>query len=265
MLKEVVKNLFDNFIINILDPKSKAPIPVPPAQSGMTHFWQAWNPNNNLSNIPAPDSAINQFIETINGLVSSQPTPSLQPIFKTNVFRSQPSIRFDGADDWLRHTQFNLASTHTIILGAKPRTNSGDGMPLASNTNTGGKDQLQRFSFSPGNPSDPLGTFYMWNGPPTAYAQAIPKTNDSFISISRQTSTTSVNARFNGVQLATQSRSNSTVQFGQIGALGGLGPQGGPTPGGNFDGDIAFIVIFNRALSDVECQAWETFFNTYFK
>lgn len=67
-------------------------------------------------------TAVGSVADTANGVNWTQATGGKQPLFKTNIFGSKPSLRFDGTDDQLVNTAGAASNRGTVILLLKPTT-----------------------------------------------------------------------------------------------------------------------------------------------
>lgn len=67
-------------------------------------------------------TAVGTVADTANGVNWVQATGTKQPLFKTNIFGTKPSLRFDGVDDQLVNTAGSASNRGTVILLLAPTT-----------------------------------------------------------------------------------------------------------------------------------------------
>lgn len=95
---------------------------VTPASFPSLRAWWAADSLSLADGTPVGDGANDWGDSSGNGNALTQPTPTKRPLFKTNIFGSKPSIRFDGTDDFLGMTgsiSLNASTEYTILTVSK--------------------------------------------------------------------------------------------------------------------------------------------------
>ena len=167
-----------------------------------------------------------------SGIALTQATSANQPIFKTNIINGQPVVRFDGSNDRLRAAStLGLSQPNTIfiVVGNWNSSTAGNLVDVAT-----GDGARQLVAYDTGVA---LG-FYAGTG----FVSDAPATHPGYICIS---------ALFNGAS-STINVNGTQVLTGNPGSNGLGQPTIGSDGGNAFGGDIAEIIVFNRALTALE-------------
>src|SRR5215471_9045052 len=167
-----------------------------------------------------------------SGIALTQATSANQPIFKTNILNGNPVVRFDGIDDRLRAAStLGLSQPNTIfiVVGNWNSSTAGNLVDVAT-----GDGARQLVAYDTGVA---LG-FYAGTG----FVSDAPATHPGYICIS---------ALFNGAS-STINVNGTQVLTGNPGSNGLGQPTIGSDGGNAFGGDIAEIIVFNRALTAAE-------------
>jgi len=175
-----------------------------------------------------------------NNLTSSG---SKRPLYAAEISNGVPALKFDGVNDSLiLSPEYTLDLTQTTFVVFKPSTAAENGMLLSTTSNNGGRYQVLRYQ---GN----VPTISTWNGVafnPTVVALTTPQ-----IAVLTQNGST-VQIFHNGASLGSATVSNENYKFSQVGELD-IDDQA------PFDGYIAEIIIYNRALKTEERKAIEAY------
>lgn len=172
-----------------------------------------------------------------------------RPVFKKNAVNGQPAVRFDGNDLLLTTADFEL-DDFTLYVVFKDDANIRNSERLVDhNRSTGfwagrsasGGSQWGAGVLQPTSPYGIFGTF----------------TNGNVHTLTSMRAGTLHTLYRNGTQLATQSVSNATTALAKI-AIGGKVE--GTTPGEWMNGDIAEVLVYNRALSTPEREKLDEHF-----
>jgi hypothetical protein len=70
----------------------------------------------------ADGTAVSSVADAASGTNWVQATSTKQPLFKTAIFGTKPSLRFDGTDDTLVNTAGSASNRSTVVLLLKPTT-----------------------------------------------------------------------------------------------------------------------------------------------
>lgn len=197
------------------------------------------------SSLAAPDGAISQWLDKSgNGHHATQSTGVSQALRKTGIKNGRDLVRFDGANDFfytpglgplsIEYTIFTVfksnspSATQCVVYNGFTGSN-GYGLYLISSQ----VDVLQ--------------------GGVAILSDGSSNTNFESVSIRRNSSVNAMTR--NG---ASASLSGNAAPNASTGAIG----IGGPITSGNtLDGDIAEILFFDFALSDLERTAIESYLN----
>ena len=231
-----------------------------------------WLKADSITGLNDDDAVSNWPDSSGNNRYAAQSTSSYQPIYKTNVLNGQPAIRFDGADDALpimdsnpqSMTSISMFIVHQIDSGATgtsyyPLILGGDG-----NT-TGQYLGFETQNSYSGSSADIVDVFAGYGND----ARATLKNEAAFGSW-KMWSTVSQNTVFNTKMYvngapATMSTTGtdqnlavkiSTTAGDNWGNIGGTRYSIYPTA---YKGDIAEVLIYNRALSDTERRTVEQY------
>lgn len=94
--------------------------PVTPDDFGNMEAWWKADSFALADNTAIGDGGNEWQDQSANNRDGTQSTAGARPLFKTNIFGSMPSVRFDGVDDFLSFTtDVSLAGHFTIILVGK--------------------------------------------------------------------------------------------------------------------------------------------------
>jgi hypothetical protein len=187
----------------------------------------------------------------------AQATATLRPVYIPGVLNGWPVVRFDGVDDYLTNSTLSIPSGATILMVARN----------AAQTTTG---SLYRPVFC-GNSSPYLasGTEYavgykrgdspgfhaaLANGSAAQVLQTSAAATDAFELHTHVKSGTTGNLYRGGASVATgiQSRSSGFGSGYNLGADLADSSR-------RYKGDVAEVVVYNRALSDAERQSVENY------
>lgn len=173
----------------------------------------------------------------------TQATANKRPLYSENVINGAPALKFDGTNDSLiLSPEYTLNINQTSIVVFKPSTATENGMILSTTSNSGGRYQIIRYQGD-------AGLITTWNG--IVYQPAITASANAQI-IAFVQSGSAVQFFSNGTALSAATVNNETYKFSQIGELD-VNDQG------PFDGYIAEIIIFDRALKLEERKAIEAY------
>lgn len=166
-----------------------------------------------------------------------------RPQYIENVFNGAPGLLFDGVDDSFNlDTQITFPSTSfTAIAVFKNNEADKRHFILASTITTDGSDQIIRYRGD-------IASYTTYNG--TAHNGTIELSTEPRI-VSLIQNGTSAQFFDNGNALTAGAVDDETYRFGQIGALGN-----NQEP---FDGYMAEIIVFTRALKNRERSAIESY------
>ncbi len=166
-----------------------------------------------------------------------------RPLYSENIINGAPALKFDGINDSLiLSPEYTLNIAQTSIVVFKPATATENGMLLSTTSNNFGNYQTIRYQ---GN----IPSISTWNG--VNYSPAITASANAQIIVFVQNGTA---AQFfsNGTALTAGTVINDAYKFGQIGEL----DVDDQNP---FEGYIAEIMIFDRALKAEERKAIEAY------
>lgn len=217
-------------------------------------------------------SANNDIVATWTNLGSDgslrnaiQETSAARPVIKSNQFgTSNPGLYFGLS---LKSLYLSVDATigsgfglYTIVLLFRADTTSIDTFLLSTRVNTSGRVQTMRYDTlsSSGN-----ALFRCFNGSNLQLSLPSPNnaaTTNPYIVIYRRAGHNEfLRMRVNGTNLGPSGQVGFQMSFGQIGALGGIGPSSGVQVA-NFNGSMAELFIYNSDLTDVECVQMEAYF-----
>jgi hypothetical protein len=177
---------------------------------------------------------------------ATQGATGQQPTYRASALNGEPAVRFDGSND-------ALALAGTVVSGPQPRT-----VFFVARPNVSGNRSI----IDLGNGATTGGGFQISpelavriNGGSRVWAPAVSTTTPTLGVLQLTgTTTTTLNLWVDGVARVATSTTGATVQ------TAGSGTVGRWTPGGNhFDGDIAEILVYSRALSTSERQSVEQY------
>nr|HPN67518.1 LamG domain-containing protein [bacterium] len=231
-----------------------------------------WLKADSITGLNDNDTVSNWPDSSGNNRYAAQSTSSYQPIYKTNVLNGQPVIRFDGADDALPIMDSNPQSMTSISMFMVHQINSGATsssyypLILGGDGNTTGQYlgfETQN-SYS-GSSADIVDVFGGYGND----ARATLKNEAAFGSW-KMWSTVSQNTVFNtkmyvngtpATMSSTGTDQNLSVKISTAagdnwGNIGGTHYSVSPS---FYKGDIAEVLIYNRALSDTERRTVEQY------
>ena len=211
---------------------------------------QLWLDANDSSTITLNGSTVSQWNDKSgNGYNVSQSTASNQPTYQSAVLNSKSVVRFDGSGDVLTNT------TDTPVGGSTNRT-----VFVVFNSNTG---ITAKYPLALGNSTSTGQTFGISqeigvrvNSGYQIWTTSVDSTHAIVTIILDGTSTTDLSAWKNGSSLSAYTPSAQTINT-TSGILVGNGPSGG-----NLNGDVAEIIVYNSALSTSDRESVESYLST---
>lgn len=210
---------------------------VTPASFPSLRAWWAADSLSLADGTPVGDGANDWGDSSGNGNALTQPTPTKRPLFKTNIFGSKPSIRFDGTDDFLGMTgSISLnASTEYTLLTVSKLANSGIGISTWFQDN--GVQQFYRRN-------NGVST-YNTGGTPWNHSTAFTTPVENVVAASVRRSSSDYNTmtfRENKTARGTGGSANYQWQINRI----------SNAVENWFFGDMAELLVWNFCLSDVD-------------
>lgn len=194
-----------------------------------------------------------------NNLHAAQGAGASQPAYLTNVTNGRPAIRFDGSDDALAlPSGFNdFRAGVTAFVVARPAKV----VPWARFIDLGNGTQQNNIVF--GQKDSPLLVTY-WVYAPDQTRGKVDAPNalalDRFHSFSVvETGAGSATIYRNGLAVGT---GQTSVPRNVLRTANAIGASGGASNDPHFRGEIAEILLYNRALSDAERLLVEDYLNT---
>lgn len=186
---------------------------------------------------------------------ASQSTTASQPLYKTNIVNGLPVVRFDGSNDSIKTSAFQITTTGnaTLFWVYLPANNFGVAYGAARFVNaTVGTSN--RFYFGSGTTATPGKLHGNWGNGFKTGTTNIDTSNFSFVTAQR-TGETSGNAKtwINGTADINTTWSNAVATLGSASVI-----VGGDS-NGFMQGDMAEVIIFNSALSTSDQQAVEAY------
>ena len=180
---------------------------------------------------------------------ATQSTPSSRPIYRSNAINGRPALRFDGIDDYLTvaATLVPGSQNRTLLVVARPDVIGNDSIIDLGN----GSVANAAFMITPEHAARINGGNRIW-------AQSA-QTSTATIAAFALTGTTTANllAWVNGVALTPASTGVAPINTNGNTTVGGY--TAAPTGFHSFAGDIAELIVYNRALSDTERQTVEEY------
>jgi hypothetical protein len=209
---------------------------------------QLWLDADDSETITLNGSTVSQWNDKSgNGYNVSQGTASNQPTYTASALNSKNVVRFDGNDELTN-------GSATVVGGSTNRTvfvvlNStagtiAYGVTLGDSTSTG-----QSFGVS-------RELAVRVNSGNRVWSTAVDATHAIVTIVLDGTSTTDLSAWKNGSSLTTSSTGTQTINTA-TGIIVGNGPSGG-----NLNGDVAEIIVYNSALSTSDRQSVESYLST---
>ena len=217
-----------------IDPRLLAPVLIPKANLAL---WLA------ADSMTLADGALISSWQDISGNNNhaTQATDTSKPTFKTNILKGKPIIRFDGGDS-LNLASAIGASPCSIYFVLKPSQISA-GTIIAGNA--AGAFQI-RFSS--------LGKIDLLKSGVAVFATSttiLSTTNYSFLTVTY--SNPNYTFRLNGAA----DGSGSSAQ-----TMNGVNRIAINYDGGNYNGDIAELIVYNAVLSDTDRDTVESYLKT---
>lgn len=227
----------------------------------------AWYKASEITGLSDGDAVATWPDESGNGYDLTQGTAGNRPTYKTSVFGTGPSVRFDGVDNWLASSTvtFNTASAITVAIRFKPLSVGTSGQLIAETGTDYSAIQGWRL------------TRYV--STPVQFASAA--SGSSFTTY--ETTAVSNNSTVNIVGWIDRALTSANeIRAYRNNVDAGLGPYGGANLSGNFSNavvhiggkasmgslsylhaDVAEIIIYARALNSTELADLEDYLNTY--
>lgn len=170
---------------------------------------------------------------------ATQATGTAQPLFKTNIFGTMPSIRFDGSNDTLEFSEISLGvnASYTTVLVGKSLNNVDAEVLGHAVTNT-----QVRVNRSAG----PTVSFFGGSIEQISSAFSSALTNVKMITWRTNGSTDVTSFRENKTARSSGGTGNSSLILNRIGRT---------SFGGFANWDYGEIIIYSRLLSDAELDA----------
>lgn len=194
-----------------------------------------------------------------NGNDATQSTEINRPIYKTSIKNGKPVVRFDGSNDFMLAPSLGLGSASLFVVAKQDLVKtSGAHALISTRPNT---TYMELYLGSSASPEVGQVVAQISTGSFVGNRNGSPSTSWSLVeAIFKGDSTPSIRAGINGSlsegidfgSLPSSYSINGTSNF-TIGQLGGI------IAGYYFDGDIAEIVVYSRALSDSERQDVEAY------
>lgn len=182
-----------------------------------------------------------------NGYDATQGTSGARPTYQTNVINSnRPVIRFDGSDDGLRNGTMHGTPASTIIAVAK-QTAGTNHQRLYAALN----DNNIFFGSGNGNFTTFYGNDAGWN---YCCGDNIPSSpiTDMFRILSAVSNGVTDVPYYSGLAQTRANQNSTGIGYTGFGIGNAYGAQ-------EFNGDVAELIIYNRALTDSERKAIECY------
>lgn len=210
---------------------------------------QLWLDANDTETITLNSNTVSSWNDKSgNGYHVSQSTATNQPTYTYSALNSKNVVRFDGANDVLTNT------TDTPVGGSTNRT-----VFVVFNHNSG----IIKYPFVLGNSTSTGQAFGISqeiavrvNSGSRKWSTAVDSTHAIVTIVLDGTSTTDLSAWKNGSSLTVSSTAVQTINTA-AGFIIGNGPSGG-----NLQGDVAEIIVYNSALSTSDRQSVESYLST---
>ncbi len=178
-----------------------------------------------------------------SGNTATQGTGGAQPSFRTNVLNGKPVVRFDGNDRLTFATESNFDIAKPTMLIVAKRTAGSSGSLLAKNTTDFGDGRRRKLQMATGASSFVYGS----GSDGQSINVAATPTNWNMYGLIAN-SETNHSLFVNGTETISatftddDNFNNATMEIGSAFSNGAE----------SFTGDIAEIIIYNRALSSIE-------------
>ena len=175
-----------------------------------------------------------------------------RPIYRSAALNGRPVVRFDGSNDFLGLTGTIVSGSQarTVFFVARPDTVGNKGIVDLGN----GKTLGAGFLVTPEYGVRVNGGSRLWL--PSAPTQAAQIGVVQFAG----TNTAGISLWINGTLRSATSTIAAPVQTSGSGSVGTW--TAGPVGSNNFDGDIAEIIVYGRALNATERQAVHQYLDT---
>jgi len=208
-----------------------------------------------------------------NSTVASQALGTSQPLFVANAVNGKPVVRFDGIDDSLAFSGLNVNGLTGMTLFLVSATSNGTQNPTAGNTSSATRSAVFWNEVSPGwgtvfvSPYQAAVRYRFGTG--TNQSGALPdytrpaSIGGNFSVTSVTHNSTAETLHINGASVYSQT--GKTAAIGNCDTTGYVGRGYGTSLSANattcYSGDIAEVIVYDRALSDTERQAVEGYLN----
>lgn len=183
---------------------------------------------------------------------ATQASAANRPTYRSAALSGKAAMRFDGSDDYLRIAGTIVGGTQarTVFFVARPDVVGNKGVVDLGNGTTLGAG----FLVTPEYGVRVNGGSRLWL--PSASTQTMQ------IGVLQFTGTTTngISLWINGTLRSPSSTIAATIQTSGSGSVGTW--TAGPIGNNNFDGDIAEIIVYDRALSTTERQAVQQYLDT---
>lgn len=175
-----------------------------------------------------------------------------RPTYRSAALNGRPALRFDGSNDYLRIAGSIVSGTQarTVLFVARPDVVGNKGIVDLGNGATPGAG----FLITPEYGVRVNGGSRLWL--PSASTQEAQIGVVQFVG----TTTTGVSLWINGTLRSPTSTIAAAIQTSGSGSVGTW--TAGPVGSNNFDGDIAEIIVYSRALSADERQGVQQYLDT---
>lgn len=177
-----------------------------------------------------------------SGHLANQSNGASQPTYQPTALNGHPAVRFDGSDDYLSFASAIVsgAQERTVVWVARPSAIGNRGIiDLGEGSSPGAA-----FLVTPEHGVRVMGGNRLWQSPPSTTAPSIG------VVVLTGGTTSQLSAWMNGSTLAVASTGGVAIQTSGIGAVGTWSVA--PIGPNNFTGDIAELLVYDRALSDIE-------------
>ena len=221
--------------------------------------------NSNVALAADGETVLNWVDQDCGGLVATQPTSSRRPVYQQFAFNGKPAIFFDGVngDYWLQNTVSSPvptsggARTYFIVAKAACNASGYTGGYLYSNRLTANASTIE---FTKNGTSIFHGGNLCCNHPEATTVAFESGRDQPFFATWRTGGTgTNLDFWFNGTSQTT-ANANFVADNGTAGfAIGDR--RDGQSPIGSYDwqGHIAEVIVYDRALTDAERIATENY------
>lgn len=197
---------------------------------------------------PVPDRAGNNWLQV---------TGSLQPLFKTNIFGSLPSVRFDGTDDFMLQSAAGTTNRGTVFLLFSPTstvtTASALQQPLAFVSNGSGVNVGIEFGAATGSLANEIVSIQSPSANYSAWSQSgatIP-TGTNLLTVRWNTGTSKYDIYYNGGA----NQNNASAGSQAISSSNFLMMGAGRSNQTFFPGDFGVILVYAAVLTDAQKAA----------